>query len=180
MQLAYCRIRKAREDMTPRSPLVAGAWSAQVHRVYQVWKVFCYSYTPTLFSSGLITTWRAAERFFAEFFDFLFDNTSWCYLVVASFFPYSCALLLLFVLHVYALVQFSVYCASFTLVLHLDSQSKINLAVIFYQGSKQLLCIHTISSFQLGRNLTQPSSLGRVIESLVELIGLFTNMFNVN
>ena len=28
---AYCRIQKVREDMTPRSPLVAGAWRAQVH-----------------------------------------------------------------------------------------------------------------------------------------------------
>ena len=28
--LAYCEIRKAREDMTLRSPLVAGAWRAQV------------------------------------------------------------------------------------------------------------------------------------------------------
>ena len=28
---AYCGIQKTREDMTPRSPLVAGAWRAQVH-----------------------------------------------------------------------------------------------------------------------------------------------------
>ena len=28
-----CRIRKAREDKTPRSPLVAGAWMAQVYGV---------------------------------------------------------------------------------------------------------------------------------------------------
>ena len=31
MQSGYCGIRKVREDMTPRSPLVAGAWRAQVH-----------------------------------------------------------------------------------------------------------------------------------------------------
>ena len=49
------------------------------------------------------TVWRAVERFFAEFFSFLFDNTSWCYLVVVSLFPYSYALLLLFVVLVYAL-----------------------------------------------------------------------------
>ena len=36
----------------------------------------CYLCTPTLFSSGSISTWRGGERFFAEFFDFLLDNTS--------------------------------------------------------------------------------------------------------
>ena len=66
------------------------------------------------------TAWRAAERFFAEFFGFLFNNTSTCYLVFASLFPYSCALLLLFVVHVYALESLSVYYTSFTLVPHLD------------------------------------------------------------
>ena len=75
--------------------------------------------------SNFILQWidyrlEATERFFVEFFGFLFDNTSWCYLVVASLFPYSCTLLLLFVVHVYALEQFSVYCASFTFTPHLD------------------------------------------------------------
>ena len=56
-----------------------------------------------LFTSGSISTWRVVERFFAEFFGFLFDNMSWCYLVFASLFPYSCALHLLFVIYVYAL-----------------------------------------------------------------------------
>ena len=43
-----------------------------------------------IFTSGLISTWRSAERFFAKFFCFLFDNTSWCYLVFVSIFiPYS-------------------------------------------------------------------------------------------
>ena len=32
----------------------------------------------TTFSSGLLTAWRAAERFYAEGFSFLFDNTSLC------------------------------------------------------------------------------------------------------
>ena len=64
--------------------------------------------------------WRAAERFYAKYFDFLFDNTSPCYLVFASLFPYSCALLLLFLIHIYALELLLVYCASFTLVPHLD------------------------------------------------------------
>ena len=53
-----------------------------------------------LFTSGSISTWRVVERFFAEFFGFLFDNMSWCYLVFASLFLYSCALHLLFVIYV--------------------------------------------------------------------------------
>ena len=71
-----CGIQKASEDMTPRSPLIARAWRAQVHGVDLAWRVFCYSYTPTLFTSRSISTWRVAERFFAKFFGFLFDNTS--------------------------------------------------------------------------------------------------------
>ena len=67
-----------------------------------------------------------AERFFAEFFGFLFDNTSQYYLVFASLFPYSCALLLLFVVHVYALESLSVYYTSFTLVPHLDKLEYMN------------------------------------------------------
>ena len=130
----YCGIRKAREDMTQRSPLAVGAWRAQVHQVDQAWGVFCYLCTPTLFSIGSISTWRLTERIFDEFFGFLFDNTSWCYLIVASFFPYSCTLLLSFVAHVYALEQLSVYCASLSLVPHLDKlelkQSNCN----FYLG----------------------------------------------
>ena len=124
MQSGVLQIWKASEDMTLRSPLVAGAWRAQVHWVDQAWRVFCYSCTPTLFSSGLILTWRVTERFFARFFGFLFDNTSWHYLVVASLFSYSCALLLLFVVHVYVLEQLSIYCASFTLVPHVDKLEK--------------------------------------------------------
>ena len=39
-------------------------------------RVFYFSYILTLFFSGLFTAWRAAERFYTEGFDFLFDNTS--------------------------------------------------------------------------------------------------------
>ena len=81
-----CRIRKVREDKTPTSPLVVGVWRAQVHGVDYAWMVFCYSCTPTLFSSGSISTLRVVERFFTEFFSFLFDNMSWYYLVFASLF----------------------------------------------------------------------------------------------
>ena len=44
---------------------------------------------PTTFSSGLLTAWRAAERFYAESFGFLFDNTSCVVLVFAFLFPLS-------------------------------------------------------------------------------------------
>ena len=44
---------------------------------------------PTIFSSGLLTAWRAAERFYAKGFNFLFDNTSCVVLVFASLFPLS-------------------------------------------------------------------------------------------
>ena len=70
------RYGKAREDKVPRNQLVVGAW-----------RVFCYLCTLTLFFSRLITTWRAVERFFAEFFGFLFNYTSQCYLVFSSLFP---------------------------------------------------------------------------------------------
>ena len=143
----YCGIQKAREDMTLRILLVAGAWRAQVHWVDQAWRAFCYSCTPTLFSSESILTQRVVERFFTEFFGFLFNNTFWCYFVVASFFHYSCALLLLFSIHVYALewYQFIAHIYScFTLCL---SKSKINLAMILIGGLKKLLCFHTNPSF---------------------------------
>ena len=39
-----------------------------------------------LFSSRSFTVWRVAERFFTNFFGFLFDNTCRCYLVSASLF----------------------------------------------------------------------------------------------
>ena len=87
-----CGIRNAREDKILRSPLVAGAWRDQVHggklglEGLLLW-VFCYSCTPTLFSSGSISTWRVMKRFFVKFFDFLFDNMSQYCLVFASLFP---------------------------------------------------------------------------------------------
>ena len=57
-----CRIRKVREDKAPRSQLVAGAWRVQVHGVDWAWRVFCYSYTSTLFSSRSTSTLRVMER----------------------------------------------------------------------------------------------------------------------
>ena len=64
--------------------------------------LFLFVY-PNLLSSGSIFHFEGDREVFAEFFGFLFDNTSPCYLVFASLFPYSCAILLLFVVHVYAL-----------------------------------------------------------------------------
>ena len=80
--------------------------------------IFVYS---NLFTSGLISTWRVTERFFAEYFDFLFDNISWCYLVFASLFPALYDLHLLLIMLAYGLrVVLPVYCECSTFVLHLD------------------------------------------------------------
>ena len=78
------------------------------------------SYASTLLSSGSITTWRAAKRFFAEFFGFLFNNTSWCYLVFASLFPYSLSFIVDCCLLAYGLESRFGDCASFILIPHLD------------------------------------------------------------
>ena len=65
------------------------AWKAQVHWVDQAWRVYCCSCIPTTFSSRLLTAWRAMERFYAESFGFLFDNTSLCYPYVCISLPLS-------------------------------------------------------------------------------------------
>ena len=62
-----------------------------------------FVYSNFIFLVDRFTAWSKVEKFFAEFFSFFFDNVSWCYLLVVSLFPYSCALLLLFVFHVYTL-----------------------------------------------------------------------------
>ena len=56
-----------------------------------------------LFVSDRFTAWKAAEWFFAEFFGFIFDNTSRCYLVFASFFPTILAFILLLLFDEYSL-----------------------------------------------------------------------------
>ena len=48
-------------------------------------------------------TWKNVEASKASVLYIYIDNMSWCYLVFAYLFPYSCALLLLFIVHVYAL-----------------------------------------------------------------------------
>ena len=63
--------------------------------------LFMYS---NLFTSGSISTLRVTERFFVEFFNFLFDNMSWCYLVYAH-----CGC-------IWLRVVLSVYCAHLLLI----------------------------------------------------------------
>ena len=58
-----------------------------------------------LLSSRSITAWRVAERFFAVFFGFFFDNTSTCYLVFAFFFLTLLPFILLLCYNVYRLEQ---------------------------------------------------------------------------
>ena len=89
MLWAIAESDKLKKKQVRRNLVGVEAWRAQVHWVDQVWKVFCCSCIPTTFFSGLFTIWRAAERFYAEDFSFLFDNTSCVVLVVASLFPYS-------------------------------------------------------------------------------------------
>ena len=49
--------------------------------------VFCYSCILASFSSGLLTAWRATERFYVEHFVFLFDNISLCCLCICISLP---------------------------------------------------------------------------------------------
>ena len=58
---------------------------------------------PNFLSSGSITAWRAVERFYVEYFGFLFDNTSACYLVFAFFFLTLLTFILLLVYDEYGL-----------------------------------------------------------------------------
>ena len=53
-----------------------------MHLIDQVWRVSYYSCIPTNYLVDRFTIWRTAERFYAEYFGFFFDNTSACYLVL--------------------------------------------------------------------------------------------------
>ena len=148
---AYCGIRKVKEDMTSRNSLVVRAWRGQVHWVNYTWRVFCYSCTPTLFFSRSILTWRVAESFFAEFFGFLFNYTSQCYLVFSSLFPTLKLYFILLIIDEYGLGQcyrlFALIYSYSTLSL---SQSKSNLAVILIWGSKQAIVFSHKSELSIG------------------------------
>ena len=117
---AYCKIRKARQYTVPRSLIRVGAWRAQVHWVDYAWRVSCYSCIPTyclVIDLPLGGRRRGFSLSSSVSSSITYRGVILC---LHSLFLYSCALLLLFVVHVYALEQLSVYCASFTLVPHLD------------------------------------------------------------
>ena len=80
-------IREAKEEIGLAKP----SWSRSLEGLGTLGRlgieVFCCSCIPTTFFSGLFTAWRAAERFYAEGFGFLFDNTSCVVLVFASLYP---------------------------------------------------------------------------------------------
>ena len=84
MLWAIAESGKLKKKQVRRNLVGVRAWRAQVHQVDQAWRVFCCSCIPTTFFSGLFTAWRAAERFYAEGFGFLFDNISCIVLVFAS------------------------------------------------------------------------------------------------
>ena len=76
--------RSQKRNRFDATSLEQETWRAQVHQVDQVWRVYCYSCIPTTFFSGLLTAWKAVERFYAESFGFFFDNTS-CVVLVFAF-----------------------------------------------------------------------------------------------
>ena len=142
----YCRIRKAKEDMTPRSPLVAEAWRAQVHWVDQAWRVFCYLCTPTLFSSGLIIAWGRPRGFSPSS---LVASSITRLGVILCLHLFSLTLVLYFYCLLFMCMHQSRFgdCASFTLVPHLDKleqkQSSRNFKI---WGLNKLMCFSTNQS----------------------------------
>ena len=106
--------------------------------------------------SQLIVQWidfhlEGRERFFTEFFDFLFDNTSRCYLCL-----YLSSLLLfisflLLCCFKYGLEQLScLYACVYTIPHLVLSQCKINQAITLIWGSIQLVCFRHISKLSIG------------------------------
>ena len=127
------------------------AWKAQVHWVDQAWRVYCCSCIPTTFSNGLFTSWRVVERFYAEGFGFLFDNTSLCCLCICNSLPLSLPFIFycgcdfswlrLFINYVYSLCSFF---AHFVFVIKLE-------LVILFWGSKRSQCILHYLNFHCQR-----------------------------
>ena len=86
MQWANCGIWKVKEDTVLHNLVKARrleGLGALSRLGLEGLLLFMYL---NLFSSRSFIVWRAAERFFAKFFGFLFDNTCQCYLVFASLF----------------------------------------------------------------------------------------------
>ena len=74
-----------------------------MHWLDYAWRVSYYLCIPTNCLVDRFTVERAAERFYAEYFSFLFDNTSTCYLVFAFFFSTLLAFILLLCFNDYGL-----------------------------------------------------------------------------
>ena len=74
-----------------------------MHRVDRAWRVSCYLCIPIDCLMDRFTAWRAAKKFYAEHFGFLFKNTSACYLVFAFFFPTLLTFILLLCFDEYSL-----------------------------------------------------------------------------
>ena len=124
------------------------AWRAQIHWVDQAWRVYCYSCIPTTFSSGLLTAWKAAERFYAESFGFLFDNTSLSC-------PCDCISLRLSLPFIFccgcdfklAQIVFQ-FCLQLVFIFHTLYVCHKALLVILFWGSKRSQCILHYLNFQ--------------------------------
>ena len=87
--------------------------------------------------------------FFAEFFNFLFDNTSRCYLVFASFFPTLKLYFISLIIDEYGLEQcYRLFALIYSYSALSLSQSKSNRAIIFIGGLNKLFCFLTNPSFQ--------------------------------
>ena len=140
MQLSVLRDLDSQRRYDPEKSIGSRSLEESSTLSNQVWSVFCYICTSTLFSSKSIAAQRVTERFFAEFFSFLFDNTSRYYFVFAFLFPTLKLYFILVIIDEYGLRQcyrlFVLIYSYSTLSLN---QSKSNLAVILIQGFKQTL-----------------------------------------
>ena len=150
-----CEIQRARQDTVPRSLIGVGAWRHRYRGQIRLGRSLANPCIPTDCLVDQFPLERAAERFFAEFFSFLFDNISAYYLVFASFFPTLLYSILLLCCFVYGLEQCVCLSARINTIPHLVlSQCKIYRAVTFNWGSKQLLCFQHI--FELSIMFLQP------------------------
>ena len=67
-----------------------------------------------------LTAWRAVERFYAEGFGFLFDNTSCVVRVFASSFLYLCLIFTAVDVFIFGLDCLSILCLVYVYVLHVN------------------------------------------------------------
>ena len=109
-------IKKASENKTPRSLLVAGVWRVQVHQVNQTWRVFCYSCTPTY---SLIDRFQlgGSQRDFLPSSSVSFSKTRLVFILCLH------SLLLLFVHYIFGLLFMFMHQSSSGLLLFIYSYS---------------------------------------------------------